>query len=214
MKKILCCLLVVLFLAGCQVNQNEKPDNVIMPPVPKEADWTLSVDDTIKKDIEGISIAYTMTLNAVKHGGTTDLGYYSGTATLKQKMDVKGLSNQFVTMTGGVDTELHSDSVQLEFVVYDREKYDSFGLTNEEDPLSSLTEPNGMALGAFTMSGNGNFDVRADAPQNVHGEVKFSKDGTGELSYKISLEGGQVTVSIPQLNLSDSFKGMITGVPK
>lgn len=214
MKKILCCLTIVLLLAGCQVNQDKKTEIVIVPPAPKEADWTLSVDDTIKKDIEGISIAYTMTLDAVKHGGTTDLGYYTGTATLKQKMDVKGLSNQFVAMKGGVDTELRADSVQLEFVMYDREKYDSFGLTKEENPLSSLTEPDGMALGAFTMSGNGNFDVSADAPQNVHAEIKFSKDGTGELSYKISLEGGQVTVSIPQLNLPDSFKGMITGVPK
>lgn len=214
MKKILCCLLAVLLLAGCQANQNNKSDNVDIPPALKEADWTLSVDDTIKKEIEGISITYTLTLDAVKHGGTTDLGSYTGTVTLKQIMDVKGLSNQFVTMKGGVDAELHADNVQLEFAAYDREKYDSFGMTEGGGPLSLLTEPDGMALGAFTMSGKGNFDVSADASQNMHGGAKFSSDGKGELIYKVSLEGGQVTVSIPQLNLPDSFKGMITGVPK
>jgi hypothetical protein len=181
---------------------------------PKEADWTLHVNDTIEKSIEGISIIYTFTLDAVKQGGTTDVGSYTGTASLKQKMDASGLSSELVTVAGGVETDIRSDNVQIDIVLYDREKYDDFGLVEGEAPLSLLSEPDSMALGSITMSGSGSFDVSADAPQNTHGQVQFNNEGTGELNYKINVEGGQVTVTIPMLNLPDSFKGMITGVPK
>lgn len=181
---------------------------------PKEADWTLHVDDTIETSIEGISIIYTFTLDAVKHGGTTDIGSYTGTAALKQKMDASGLSSELVTVIGGVETDIRSDNVQIDIVSYDREKYDDFGLVEGEAPLSLLSEPDSMAIGSITMSGSGSFDVSADAPQNTHGQVQFNKEGTGELNYKINVEGGQVSVTIPMLNLPDSFKGMITGVPR
>lgn len=181
---------------------------------PKEADWTLHVEDTIETNIEGISIAYTFTLDAVKRGGTTDAGSYKGTASLKQKMDASGLSSQVVTVKGGVETDIRSENVQIDIVAYDREEYDNFGIADNEAPISLLTEPDGMALGSITMSGSGKFDVSADAPHNTHAQLKFNKDGTGELNYKLYVEGGQVSVTIPCLNLSDSFKGMITGVPK
>lgn len=171
------------------------------------------MDDTVKINIEGMSIVYTLTLDVIKHGGTTDIGSYSGTAFLKQKMDAGGLSSEMVKVMGGVNTEIRSENVQIEIMKYDRGKYDNFGLTDEKAPLSLLTEPDGMALGAFTMSGKGNFNASADAP-NAHGQLAFDKNETGELNYKINVEGGQVTVLLPQLNLPGSFKGMITGVPR
>lgn len=213
----------MLLTAGCQPNSANLTD---IPPssapsptasptqAPKEADWTLHVDDTIETKIEGISIIYTFTLDAVKHGGTTDMGSYTGTAFLKQKMDASGLSSGPVAVTGGVETDIRADNVQIDIVAYDRGKYDDFGLADGEPPVSLLSEPDGMALGSITMSGSGKFDVSADAPQNTHVQKKFSKDGTGELTYKLNVEGGQVSVSIPMLNLPDSFKGMLTGVPK
>lgn len=209
--------------AGCQSNIENQTDapapsapspTALPTKVPKEADWTLQVNDTIETKIEGISIIYTFTLEAVKHGGMTDVGSYTGTASLKQKMDASGLSSGPVAVTGGVETDLRADNVQIDIVAYDREKYDDFGLRSGEVPTSLLTEVDGMALGSITMGGSGNFDVSADAPQNTHVEKKFSKDGTGELIYKLNVEGGQVSVSIPMLNLPGSFKGMITGVPK
>ncbi len=180
---------------------------------PREADWTLHVEDTIEKSVQGITVSYTFILDAVKHGGTTDLGSYTGTASLKQKMDAGELSNPFMAMSGGVDTSISSDNVQIDIVAYDREKYDSFGLKDDEPPLSNLSELDGMALGSLSMSGSGSFDVSVDAAQNIHGQVKANESGTGAISYKLNVEGGQVSVSIPELGLPDSFKGMVTGVP-
>lgn len=196
------------------VGQSVKP--VVLPSstsTPKEADWTLQVDDTVKIDIEGISIIYTLSINCVKHGGTTDIGHYTGTATLKQKMDVGKLSSELVKITGGVETELKAENVQIDIVAYEKEKYDNFGLEEDQGPLSQLIAPDRMALGAFTMSGTGAFDVSAVAP-NAQGQLAFDESGTNALDYKISVEGGQVTVSIPMLNAKDRFKGMITGVPR
>lgn len=172
------------------------------------------MNDTIETKIEGISIIYTFTLDAVKHGGVTDTGTYTGTASLKQKMDASGLSSGPVTVVGGVETDIRSDNVQIDIVAYDREKYDDFGLQEGELPTSLLSEPDGMALGSMTMSGSGKFDVSAFAPQNTHVEKKFNADGTGELAYKLNVEGGQVSITIPMLNIPGSFKGMITGDPK
>lgn len=152
-------------------------------------------------------------MDAVKHGGTTDLGSYNGTASLKQKMDAGKLSNPFMTASGGVDSTISSDNIQIDIVAYDREKYDNFGLKEGEPPLTSLSEPDGMALGSLSMSGSGSFDVSVDASQNIHGQVKSNESGTGTISYKLNVEGGQVSVSIPELGLPDSFKGMVTGVP-
>lgn len=225
-KKLFAFLLIMLLSAGCQPNNEnltDTPPAVLTPApppaaaptqAPEEADWTLYVDDTIETNIEGISIIYTFTLDAVKHGGTTDIGSYTGTASLKQKMDAGGLSGQVVTVIGGVETDIRSDNVQIDIVAYDREKYDDFGMTEGEVPSSLLIEPDSMALGSITMSGSGNFDVSAYAPQNTHTQLQFNKNGTGALNYKLNVEGGQVSVTIPMLNLPDSFKGMITGVPK
>lgn len=213
----------MLLCTGCQPNSenlNDAPTSSATSPTasptqaPKEADWTLHVEDTIETKIEGISIIYTFTLDAVKHGGTTDVGSYTGTASLKQKMDASGLSGQLVTVAGGVETDIRSDNVHIDIVAYDREKYDDFGLRSGEVPTSLLMEADSMALGSITMSGSGNFDVSADAPQNTHAQLQFNKEGTGGLDYKLNVEGGQVSVSIPMLNLPGSFKGMITGVPR
>jgi hypothetical protein len=182
-------------------------------PASKEADWTLDVNDTVNIDIEGIKIAYTLTLKAVKPGGKTDLGSYTGTAALKMKMDASGLSKEMVSVMGGAETELQAQNVTIEIGKYDREKYDDFGLSDGEAPLSLMSEADGMALGSFTMEGSGGLDIQSIAP-HTYDARKTSDTGAGELAYKINVEGGQVSVSIPLLNISESFKGMITGIPR
>lgn len=234
MKKILISIVALLLLTSCQVNQNNSDrGSSIIPgllestdtstqktdpqsaqdPASKEADWTLDVNDTVNIDIEGIKIAYTLTLKAVKPGGKTDLGSYTGTAALKMKMDASGLSKEMVSVMGGAETDLQAQNVTIEIGKYDREKYDDFGLSDGEAPLSLMSEADGMALGSFTMKGSGGLDIQSIAPYTYDAR-KTSDSGTGELAYKINVEGGQVSVSIPMLNIPDSFKGMITGVPK
>lgn len=224
MKKLMVLLLMILLLAGCNTQrQAAEPLAPLVPPTekpasepagtekPKEADWTLQVDDSIEMNIEGIKIKYTLTLNAIKQGGTTDVGIYTGTADLTQKMDATGLSKQMVQVTGGVETNLRDDNAKIEIVTFDREKYDDFGNADGEPPVSLLSEADGMALGAFMMSGKGEGTVSAFAPF-ISRSVALGGDGTGKMAYKINIEGGQVTVSIPMLGLPDSFHGMITGV--
>lgn len=210
---------ILVYLTGCAFSQssnNSMKGSSLKKKTnsqPVEAKWTLTVNDTIEKKTQGIPFKYTLKLNAVKMGGETDLGKYTGTAILEEKMDFEKQPELGALVKGGVGGVSRDTSVVLNLVKFNRDRYDSFGLKSGEHLLSGFTEPDSMGLGVFSMKGEGYMDVKVSGIPNVKGQLKNEASASFNISYKINIEGGQVDVSIPSLNLDESFKGMVTGEP-
>ena len=63
------------------------------------------------------------------------------------------------------------------------------------------------------MQGTGSFGASITGAQGEHADTGDSAAGSTAILMKIAIDSGKVTVSVPSFQLSDSFKGTVTGTP-
>lgn len=243
MKKITAVLLalsILLAFAGCSnknaadapvksSNDSVTPAAVMETPAPEkttslpqpaatpesaiECDWTLHVDDTVTKTTDGLAVKYNLVLIADKEGGIDEVGAYTGTVHLTIDFDASQMSKEMLKVMGGFNVDVYADSFTFDIVVYNIETYSEFGVNEGEAPLAPLVQYDSMALATPQMSGEGSIDIFVKGP-NAQGGHKENAGSALPIPLKIAITGGKVNVSIPMLNLGDSFEGMVTGTPK
>lgn len=129
-------------------------------PKVDECIWTIRIKDTIEEDVGDselpMKIIYTLELNAVKKGGKTSKGTYTGTAKLEGKVDTSQLSEKIIGLSEGILTKLtmniggtyNADSLTMEVEQYNQNKFTDYGKgsSNKWDPidLDSLEPGSGV----------------------------------------------------------------------
>jgi hypothetical protein len=162
-----------------------------------EANWTLEVSDTQTAKISGYDFTCTLSIMAVKLGGTSDLGTYRGTVTFDYEYNMKQGN-----ISGNAKGSGQQVDAVIEVVAYDVEKYAA------GDPLAPLTEFDGMALGSLILKGSGVSNEQAGGATWSTGESR-----TINTPYKLTVEGGQVQIILTGIAPGTAFQGMITGTP-
>ncbi len=177
----------------------------------KDCDWTLHVDDTIPVTFDdGITVNYTLILDAVKKGGKEDLGTYTGSAYFCMKLDTSKMPAVAVQLAGNVEEILKTKEFTFDIVAYDEDAYSSF---ESKDAIAPLVEYDGMALISTPMAADGDVDLSFSGMRGEHGNLKDNSDGTYTVHMRLALRAGQVEVSLPGFPINTPFKGMLTGTP-
>ena len=197
----------ILSLCACS-SQNQKSENASQSSavsnkteeVEKECNWTMEVSDTVTAQVQGYEFTCTLAIMAVKLGGLDELGTYRGIVTLKYQYDMK----QGNISANAVGEGQEIDAV-IEVVKYDKEKYDeSAGNT----ALSELVQYDAMALGSFILSGSGK------ASESAGGASWSTSDSkTIPVPFRMTVDGGKLTIELYTIAPGVKFNGMITGTP-
>jgi predicted small lipoprotein YifL len=205
-------LMFALLLSLTSCGENEGPELVPLP-LPdkslKECDWTLVVDDTITKEVNGVKIKHHLLLEATKKGGTDSYGVYEGTAILSSSADLGELSSGAFQVLGNTGGTGRDEAVKFEIDYYNQQIFSSNG------ELMELVEHDGMALGTFNMKGMGYMDmsmVPTSERNSVNSEFNEEINSTVPLRFRMHIDGGQVSIEIPAISYN-RFKGMVTGTP-
>lgn len=203
--------------AAIETPAHEKTESLPQPATAQnsalECDWTLHVDDIVTKTTDGLAVKYNLVLIADKEGGIDEIGTYTGTVHLTIDFDASQMSKDMIKVMGGFNVDVSASSFTFDLVGYDIETYSRYSLKEGEAPIMPLVQYDSMALATPEMSGEGSIDVFVKGP-GAQGGHKDNAGGAMAVPLKIAITGGQVNVSIPMLNLGDSFNGMVTGTPK
>ena len=170
------------------------------PEPETECNWTLEVGDTVTAKVNGYDFTCTLSIMAVKLGGTDELGTYRGIVTLDYKYDMKQGSISGNAAGGGQEI----DAV-IEVVSYDAQKFDDSAGQTE---LTQLVAYDAMAIGSLSLTGSGTANEEAGGASWATGESK-----TVSVPYRMAVDGGQVTIELINVAPGVQFKGMITGTP-
>jgi hypothetical protein len=224
-KRILVSLTVafcLVLVTGCTNNGDTTGENPTKTPSPKasnlkdtpvECDWTLKVDQTIPVTTDGMTVNYTLILEATKNGGFDVLGNYKGTASIKVSLDASNLSNEVIQVTGGFSMKASTDNLSFEIVPYDIESYSHFGVGEGEIPVAPLVKYESMALLSPVMTGSGVLNPLVQGVQGEKAEVNESVTGTEAVPMRITVMSGKIRVDIPSFKIGKSFEGMLLGSP-
>jgi len=199
MKRIVACILsLVVMLAA----SGALADGAV------ECDWSMTVSGTDQRQLGDFTFIYTLDMTAEKKGGTTDQGAYTGTARLTMRFDASQTSKPAgVDVSGFVDMDISADSFAFDVVGYNAEAYSDFGGVGALAPLVSYDS---MALFDLPVTITGDHDVSSSLGR-ASGEY-INEETT--LPMKISIDGGQVTISIDEPWFYGTFHGMVVGTPK
>jgi len=178
---------------------SEAPTDSEPPEHETECNWTLEVSDTVTTEVKGYAFTCTLSIMAVKLGGTDVLGTYRGIVTLDYSYDMQQGNVSGNASGGGREV----DAV-IEVVAYDAEKYDSAG----EAQLAQLIEYDAMAIGSLILSGSGDANETAGGAGWSTAESK-----TIAVPYRMAIDGGQVSIELYTTAPGASFSGLITGTP-
>jgi hypothetical protein len=164
-----------------------------------ECNWTLEVSDTQTSQVNGYDLTCTLSIMAIKLGGTDDLGAYRGIVTFDYKYDMQqgGVSGN--AKGGGQEV----DAI-IEVVKYDEAAYDA----NENQALAPLMTFDGMAIGNLILKGSGVANEQAGG-----GSWSTEESKTVTVPYKLTVDGGQVKIRLTTVAPAATFSGMITGTP-
>lgn len=184
-----------------------------IPGSPVECNWTLYVDQTIPVTTDGMTVDYTLLLVAQKTGGKDVYGTYTGACYLGVKFDASQMNNSVMQLLGGFNVDAYSYDLSFDVISYDIEAYSDYGLKDGEAPIAPLVSYESMALLTPEMTGSGSLNPSIDGIQGEHAEINESASGTETIPMKITINSGQVSVYIPSLQISHSFKGTLTGEP-
>lgn len=204
--------LMVAALAGCNepepLDKNESANNISTASQsgPVECDWQLEIHDTVETNLNGGILVYTLDIDGVKDGGTSDQGVYKG--SMRMKLDHK-LPPEII---GKNYKEFQEDDVVFELIPYKSDEYAEYGLEKGMDPLPLLLECDSMCLKEQTLKGRWYYDiVDAEYP-----EITVSKDEptTAVIKIKMAVNGGKVQADmvLPFQTVS-GFKGLVSGTP-
>lgn len=162
--------------------------------------WTLSVDQTVETELNGYAFTGTLTVIAVKLGGTDEYGMYTGTVHLQYAMHMARGS-----VSGDATGQGQDLYAAIEVVPYTSAAFDAAGGLPE---LTELVAYGAMALGEFLLTGTG------DATQTSGGASWSTQDSKAvPAPYRMSVDGGQVRLELYTVLPGVVFTGMITGEP-
>jgi len=177
-------------MAAAKTAQNE----------PLECLWTLSIDQTVETELNGYAFTGTLTVLAIKLGGTDEFGIYTGTAHIRYIMHkAQG------TVTGEATGEGQDLYASIEIVSYQSDVYDAAGGQPE---LTELVAYDAMALGEFLLAGVG-------TATETSGGASWSKEQSTAVPapFRMTVDGGQVRLELYTVVPGVVFTGMITGEP-
>lgn len=183
------------------------------PDAPVDCAWTLYVDQTIPKVEDGLTVNYQLMIVAQKDGGKDVYGTYTGVAYVGVNFDASQMSNSVMQVLGGFNVNAYTYDLTFDVVAYDEETYSAYGLKPDDVPLAQLVIHESMALLSPSMTGTGTFDTSLTGVQGEQGGYSDSAQSTTVIPMRILINSGKVSVYVPSMGLSDSFKGMVTGVP-
>lgn len=184
-------------------------------PSPKASDdsvWTIQIDQTIPKTVQGMTVNYSLVLVAQKSGGKDVNGTYKGTAYVGVNFDASQMNNAAMQVLGGFNVNAAAYDLTFDVVGYDQEKYSEYGLKDGEPPLAPLVTYQSMALLSPEMEGTGSFNVNITAP-NASGGTSNSNSSSTSIPMKMTIDSGKVGVYIPSFQLTSDFEGTVTGTP-
>ncbi|MEL7602888.1 MAG: hypothetical protein AAGU77_07005 [Bacillota bacterium] len=208
--------LLLLSVFGCAPAQTDTPGGQATAPVPTsplnspeptpepeqetECNWTLEVSDTRTAKVNGYDFTCTLSIMGIKLGGTDELGTYRGLVTLDY---------QYAMQQGGVAGNAAGGGQEIdaviEVVAYDEQKYDDAA---GQTQLAGLVEYDAMALGNLILTGSGEAQESAGGGSWSTGESK-----TLSVPYRMTVDGGQVSIELYTVAPGVQFTGMITGTP-
>lgn len=162
--------------------------------------WTLKIDQTVETELNGYAFTGTLTVLAVKLGGTDAFGVYSGTAHIQYAMHTAQGS-----VSGAASGEGQDLYAAIEVVPYQSDAYD---LAGGQPELSELVAYDAMALGEFLLTGVGN-------AVETSGGASWSTQESKAVPapYRMTVDGGQVRLELYTVIPGAVFTGMITGEP-
>lgn len=199
-------------------DNGDKPDDASSAPAdigdePVDCNWTMYVDQTIPITKDGLTVNYTLLLIAQKAGGKDVNGTYQGAAYVGINFDASQMSNEALSFLGGFDVNAYAYDLNLDVVSYDIEAYSDYGLKEGEAPIAPLVPYESMALISPQMEGTGTLNPSFSGIQGEQGGIDESVTSTTAMTMKITINSGKVSVYIPELNISYSFNGTLTGEP-
>ena len=214
-------LVCSVLLVGCTQSPTTNPPNDTpaepaantQSDKPVECDWTLNVNQTIPVTTDGMTVNYTLVLNATKKGGIDVIGDYIGSGKILVEMDASGLSNEVIKAIGGFKVDASADNINIPVVAYDRDKYANYNLEKDEVPIVPLVKHQAMALISPQMIGSGILNPTVTGIQGEKAEVNEEVTGNTSVPMKITINDGKVNVYIPSFKISKSFEGMLLGTP-
>lgn len=170
------------------------------PPEPAtEANWTLEVSDTRTTEVNGYDLTCTLSIMAVKLGGRDELGTYRGLVTFDYAYDMQRGSVSGKAKGAGQEV----DAI-IEVVRYDRETFDAAG----SGALSELAEIDAMAIGKLILTGSGTANEQAGGAS-----WGTADGGTVHVPYRLTVDGGQVRITLDSVAPGATFSGTIVGTP-
>ncbi len=200
--------------SGTSPSASAKPSSTPKPSnAPVEAVWTMFVDQTIPKTADGMKINYRVMLVAQKSGGKDVNGTYKGAAYVGINFDASQMNNAAMSILGGFNVNASTYALTFDVVGYDQETYSAYGLKDGEPPLAPLVTYQSMALLTPQMQGTGSLGVNVTGAQGEHANTDQSAAGSTAIPMRITIDSGKVSVSVPSFQLTDSFKGTVTGTP-
>jgi hypothetical protein len=180
---------------------------------PVDCDWTMFVEQTIPKTVDGLTINYELMLVAQKSGGKDVNGTYKGVAYVGVNFDASQMNSDVLKMLGGFNVNACTYDLTFDVVGFDNEKYSEYGLEGDLPPLAQLVQYQSMALVTPQMTGTGTLDTSITGIQGEHGGTSDSNSGSTSVAMRMTVDSGKVTVDIPSFQLTHKFEGMVTGVP-
>jgi hypothetical protein len=162
-----------------------------------EANWTLEVSDTQTAKINGYDFTCTLSIMAIKLGGTDGLGTYRGIVTFDYEYNMEQGN-----ISGNAKGSGQEIDAIIEVVKFDADTYTG------GDPLAPLSAFDGMSIGSLSLKGSGVSNEQAGGATWSTGETK-----TITTPYKLTVEGGQVQIILTGIAPGTVFQGMITGTP-
>ena len=212
---------MLLLASGCAPGKTDAPGGQAAPPEPSpmnsptstatpeptpeheqetECNWTLEVSNTQTANVNGYDFTCTLSIMGIKLGGTDELGAYRGLVTLDYQYDMQQGNVGGNASGGGQEI----DAI-IEIVAYDEGKYsDAAGQTQ----LAPLVQYDAMALGNLILTGSGEASESAGGVNWSTGETK-----TIPVPYRMTVDGGQVSIELTTVAPGVQFTGMITGTP-
>jgi hypothetical protein len=164
-----------------------------------EANWTLEVSDTRTTEVNGYDLTSTLSIMAIKLGGRDELGTYRGLVTFDYTYDMQRGSVSGKAAGAGQEV----DAI-IEVVRYDREALDAAG----SGALSDLAELDAMAIGKLILTGRGTANEQAGGAS-----WGTADGGTVQVPYRLTVDGGQVRITLDGVAPGATFSGTITGTP-
>jgi hypothetical protein len=172
------------------------------------------VDQTIPKQVDGVTVNYHVMLVAQKSGGKDVNGTYKGAAFVGINFDASQMSNSVLNAIGGFNVNMATYDLSFDLVGYDVEKYSDFGVQGDLPALAPLVKYQAMALISPQMTGTGTLDASITGIQGEHGETgNNTSEGSAAIPMKIAIDGATVLLDVPSFHLTHHFEGTITGTP-